>query len=139
MKTPNTNLHRSVMWAPWEDQGLEHLRLACLPEGVSADGVIIRAKDGAVFRARYQIRCDAHWKIRETRVSSLDRGGKSRSLTSDGEGRVIIYLTQNRQFPCILATSRNVATLPINDLRLVDNYHRTFPICCAVAPGGSRL
>jgi uncharacterized protein len=87
VNTPSINLQRSVIWTPWEDQGLERLWLTRLLEGVSGDGVIIRAKDGAIFRARYQIQCDARWRVRETRVSSLDRGGKRISLTSDGEGR----------------------------------------------------
>src|SRR2546421_10069681 len=63
VNTPNTNLQRSVMWTPWEDRGLEHLRLTCRPEGILADGLIIRVKGGAAFRARYRIRCDARWRV----------------------------------------------------------------------------
>ena len=63
------------------------MRLACRPEGVSADGLIIRAQDGAAFRARYPILCDARRRVREVRVNTLDGDAKSRSLTSDGEGR----------------------------------------------------
>ncbi|HYY94813.1 MAG TPA: putative glycolipid-binding domain-containing protein [Pyrinomonadaceae bacterium] len=75
------------MWTPWEDQGLEHLRLAWQPEGVLADGLIIRAQDGAAFRAHYRILCDTRWRVRQARVSTLGGDAKSRSLTSDGEGR----------------------------------------------------
>ena len=59
------------------ERGLEHLRLTCRPEGVLVDGLIIRAKDGAAFRARYQIRCDSRWVAREVRVSSRSQSSKT--------------------------------------------------------------
>jgi uncharacterized protein len=76
-----------VVWTPWEDQGLKHLRLAWRPECVLADGLIIRVRDAAAFRAHYRILCDTRWRVKEVRVSTLDGDAKSRSLTSDGEGK----------------------------------------------------
>lgn len=85
MDTPN-DFKISVIWTPWEDQGLEHLTLARRLEGWLADGVIIFMKEGAVFRARYQIDCDARWSVRQMRIDLLDNENKSVSFNSDGNG-----------------------------------------------------
>jgi uncharacterized protein len=60
---------RDVFWAPWDAPGLEHLRLLeAGAEAISADGAIIAIVDGQVFRASYQIACDAAWRVREARI-----------------------------------------------------------------------
>jgi uncharacterized protein len=75
------------MWKPWVVEGLEHLRLALGSGGAAADSVIIGIEDGAPFRIRYTVRCDAGWRVRELRVSSLAGDDKGFEMFADGEGR----------------------------------------------------
>jgi len=75
-----------VMWAPWTGAGLEHLALACDEEGVRADGVVIGVEGGFRFRVRYEVRCDAGWRVREASVVLLASAGASVRLFTDGEG-----------------------------------------------------
>ena len=77
------------MWAPWEDVGLEHLRLVQNNGAVSADGIVIGVEEGTTFRVRYEIRCDAWWRVRELKAASLIGEGKEIKLLADGEGRWI--------------------------------------------------
>jgi len=54
---------RDAMWAPWRGAGLEHLALACDEEGVRADGVVIGVEGDLRFRIRYEVSCDARWRV----------------------------------------------------------------------------
>ena len=74
-----------AMWAPWDGPGLEHLRLRVGEAGAEADGLIVGEEYGAAFRARYVVRCDPGWRIRELIVDPLGERGRLR-LSSDGEG-----------------------------------------------------
>lgn len=76
---------REVMWWAWEGPGLEHLRLAVRDSGVVADGVVLGVVDGRPFRLAYEVRCDAHWRVRAARVGSPGEP-PSVELLSDGEG-----------------------------------------------------
>jgi hypothetical protein len=49
---------REVMWAPWEEPGLEHLRLVTSDRGVVANGLVIGLEAGRPFRIGYEIHCD---------------------------------------------------------------------------------
>lgn len=80
-------LERDVMWKPWVGEGLEHLSLAQGSGGAAADSVVIGVEDGAPFRIRYTVRCDAGWRVRELRVSSLADDGEGLEMFADGEGR----------------------------------------------------
>jgi hypothetical protein len=79
-------MERNIIWTPWSEPGLEHLRLAQYEGGILADGVIIAVAGGRAFRARYTIQCDAGWRVREVRVDLLDHTNRRLDLTSDGEG-----------------------------------------------------
>ena len=81
------HLGREVMWEPREGPGLEHLRLTVQGDIVEADGVIIGVDDEQVFRVRYEIRCDADWRIREVRVTMLDTGAPVLHLRADAQGQ----------------------------------------------------
>jgi uncharacterized protein len=76
---------RNVMWAPWRGVGLEHLKLEQNDGGVLADGVVIGIEEGMPFRVRYELRCDAEWRVRELRALSLGEGKEIR-LLADGAG-----------------------------------------------------
>lgn len=77
-----------VFWAAWEGRGLEHLRLSRGPDAVRADSLIIAVgADGGPFRARYQIDCDAGWKVRGARIEVLEAPARALELRADGHGR----------------------------------------------------
>jgi hypothetical protein len=78
------------MWAPWTGVGLEHLTLAWDEKGVRADGVVIGVEGSVQFRIRYEIRCDARWRVREVSVALLTSDNVSVRLLTDGEGHWIM-------------------------------------------------
>jgi hypothetical protein len=79
-------MDRDMIWVPWSGPGLEHLRLAQRDDEIVADGLIIGVSDGAPFRARYVIRCDARWRVREIRVDLSSDSGREIALRADGAG-----------------------------------------------------
>lgn len=89
---------RDVMWAAWNGPGLGHLRLAVRDSGVVADGVVLGVTEGLPFRLAFEVRCDAHWRVRYARVGVPGQPPKV-ELLSEGEGawatpdgRVVTYL-----------------------------------------------
>src|SRR5919202_3646415 len=82
------------MWAPWTGAGLEHLTLKWDEEGVRADGVVIGVEGSVQFRVRYEVRCDAGWRVREVSVALLTSDDVSVRLLTDGEGR---WITPDRK------------------------------------------
>ncbi|MBI4609408.1 MAG: putative glycolipid-binding domain-containing protein [Candidatus Rokubacteria bacterium] len=80
-------MKRDVMWARESGPGLEHLRLVQDSAGIAADGVILGVEDDVPFRARYEIRCDARWRVREVSLGLLGGRGQGLTLRADGEGR----------------------------------------------------
>jgi hypothetical protein len=79
-------MEREVMWAPWEQPGLEHLRLTPHDGGAGADGLIVGIERERTFRARYEVRCDARWRVREMRVALLGSDRPALALLADGAG-----------------------------------------------------
>jgi uncharacterized protein len=78
-------MERDVLWRPWSKPGLEHLHLTQDDAGIVANGVIIGV-DHQVFRLRYDIFCDARWRVREVSLNLLDGQGSVIALRADGEG-----------------------------------------------------
>ena len=76
---------REVMWRAWDGPGLGHLRLAVRDSGAVADGVVLGVADGRPFRLAYEVRCDAHWRVRYARVGVPGEPPRV-ELLSDGEG-----------------------------------------------------
>lgn len=115
-------MERNVMWAPWTGVGLEHLELVQNDGGVLADGVVIGIEEGMPFRVRYELRCDAEWRVRE--LTALSPGeGKEIRLLADGEGRwttttgdTIRYL--NGCIDADISATPFTNTLPIRRLML---------------------
>jgi uncharacterized protein len=77
---------RDVMWSAWEGLGLGHQRLAVRDSGVVANGVVLGVAEGRPFRVAYEVRCDASWRVRDTRVGVPGEPPKV-ELLSDGEGK----------------------------------------------------
>ena len=57
--TPVPARDRTVLWAPWQGAGLEHLRLRRVEEGYVADGLVIGLAGGVPFRLAYRIKADS--------------------------------------------------------------------------------
>ena len=76
---------RVVRWKAVEGAGLEHLLLRADDAGVSAAGMLIGERFGQPYAVRYDISCDAGWRVRRLSVESLDGGGLV--LLGDGQGR----------------------------------------------------
>jgi len=77
------------MWTPWDEPGIEHLRLAvggAATAGVVADGLIVRRWEGAPLRLRYVVRCDERWRVRELRCERLG------ASSADGASAPAIHL-----------------------------------------------
>jgi hypothetical protein len=82
-----SSVEREVMWAPWEEAGLEHLRLVTSGSGVVANGLVIGLQGGRPFRIGYEIRCDGRWRVREVRAAAPDSERSVLELLANGEGR----------------------------------------------------
>jgi len=80
-------MQRNVMWSRWDEPGLEHLRLTISDSGVLADGLIIGLDGGQPYRARYEVRCDPAWRVREVRITTPGGDGPTLHLLTDGAGR----------------------------------------------------
>lgn len=76
---------RVVRWKAVEGDGLEHLLLRVDDAGVRAEGMIIGERFGEPYAVRYEILCDAGWRVRRLSVESL--GGGRLVLLGDGQGR----------------------------------------------------
>lgn len=80
-------MERNVMWAPWSEQGLEHLHLLWNDDRMTADSIIIGFVDRTPFRLWYEMVCDANWQVKELGLIFLSSKGKSIKIRTDGEGR----------------------------------------------------
>lgn len=74
-----------VRWRAVEGDGIEHLLLGVDAAGVRAEGMIIGGRFGEPYAVRYDILCDAGWRVRRLSVESLAGGGLV--LLGDGQGR----------------------------------------------------
>jgi uncharacterized protein len=89
MAEPNvlrSGVDRELMWTPWEEAGLEHLRLVASDEGAVANGLVMGLEAGRPFRIGYEVRCDGHWRVREVRAAAPDLERPVLELLADGEG-----------------------------------------------------
>ena len=113
---------RELMWWAWNGPGLGHLRLMVRDSGAVADGLVLGVNDGRPFRVAYEVRCDAHWRVRAARVGVPGEPPRVK-LLSDGEGswmgsdgRVLPHL-EGCEYVDISETPFT-NTLPIRRLRL---------------------
>jgi hypothetical protein len=78
---------RSLFWAPWEGQGLEHLRLTLGEDEIVGRGTVLGVADGVPFRLRYKAKCDPRWRLRKLELELDDiHGSRERLLRTDGAG-----------------------------------------------------
>lgn len=77
---------RVVLWTPWDEPGLEHLRLRHSDAGASGDGWLISTVEGRPYRFHYIVTCDAQWRVRELRIATPDQPVTPLHLCTDGSG-----------------------------------------------------
>ena len=78
--------NREVIWSRLDTPGLEHLRLEQDDAGIAADGLVI-AMDGRLpIRLRYQLNCDADWRVRTVALAKMGEAGQQIELYADGVG-----------------------------------------------------
>ena len=130
-----------VLWEPYTDPGLEHLRLQMNEDGFLADGIIIRRLPGmAPFRLSYRIQCDgaAHLLRAQARIETpqehlLDLRADGRGNWTDGAGKAIPGLAG-----CIdidIAATPFTNTLPIRRLGLNPGQRAEFDVAYVTVPG----
>ncbi|OGW40574.1 MAG: hypothetical protein A2010_01625 [Nitrospirae bacterium GWD2_57_9] len=79
-------MEKNVLWTPWVDPGLEHLRMARISKGINADGMIVGIKDNVPFRAHYKVRGDSAWRLQQVEIYLLDDSSEDIKMHADGRG-----------------------------------------------------
>jgi hypothetical protein len=80
-------MERNIMWALWNEPGLEHLHLLQENDSIIIDSVIIGIDNHTPFRLWYEMVCDTNWKVRELGLISLSDKGKNIKIQVNAEGR----------------------------------------------------
>lgn len=79
-------MERHIMWAPWEEPGLEHLHLLQNNELIIADSVILGVNGQEPFRLQYHISCNSLWGLRSIQLKLLSHSPRDLNLSTDGKG-----------------------------------------------------
>jgi uncharacterized protein len=79
-------MERNIMWIPWSEPGLEHLRLLQQNGTILADSIILGVSKRMPFRLLYEITCDSHWNVRELSLTLWSGKRKSIKILADGQG-----------------------------------------------------
>jgi uncharacterized protein len=79
-------MERNIMWTPWSEPGLEHLRLTQQDGGMLADSLIMGISKRMPFRLYYEITCDSTWNVKELDLMLLSGSRKSLKIRADGQG-----------------------------------------------------
>jgi hypothetical protein len=79
-------MERNIMWTPWSEPGLEHLRLLQQNETILADSIVVGVSNRMPFRLHYEITCDSNWNVKELSLTLLSGNRKSVKIQADGQG-----------------------------------------------------
>ncbi len=79
-------MEQNLVWSWLNEPGFEHLRFVQEQHEVVANGLIIAVEKDAPFRARYTIRCDTSWRVREANIELLDGHVPGVHLRANGKG-----------------------------------------------------
>lgn len=77
---------QTVLWQPWTEPGLEHLRITGHDFGITAESVFVRVLKGHPFRAAYRMTCDPGWRFRRIELTVGDQTNRGLTLETDGDG-----------------------------------------------------
>ncbi len=114
----------SVLWQPWSEPGIEHLRLHEQDDLVAADGMIVGVAAEQALRLHYEVRCDSHYRFIMVRVSLFTPTYRTLLLSVDADG---FWRTDKSDMPlaklqgCVdidLSATPFTNTLPIRRLDL---------------------
>jgi uncharacterized protein len=72
-------------WQDWTGTGIEHLVLTEKPNQIVAEAAILGTVDDNAFGARYQILCDASWRVKKVEIAEIG-SDLTVELASDGIG-----------------------------------------------------
>jgi hypothetical protein len=79
-------MERNIMWTPWSEPGLEHLRLLQQDGTILADSIIVGVNNRMPFRLHYEITCDSGWNVKELGLALLSDNRKSMKIQTDRQG-----------------------------------------------------
>ncbi len=80
-------MERNIMWTPWSEPGLEHLRLLQQDGEILADSIIVGMSNRMPFRLQYEMACDSNWNVKELSLTLLSSNPNSVKIRADGQGR----------------------------------------------------
>ncbi|MGZ3622658.1 MAG: putative glycolipid-binding domain-containing protein [Ktedonobacteraceae bacterium] len=116
-------MERNIMWTPWSEPGLEHLRLTQQDGGMLADSLIVGISNRMPFRLYYEITCDSSWNVKELDLMLLSGSRKSLKIQADGHGHW--FTSTGGPIPSIdgcidvdISATPFTNTLPIRRLKL---------------------
>jgi hypothetical protein len=72
-------------WQDWTGSGIEHLVLTEEANQIVAEAAILGSVDDNAFAARYQIHCDASWRVNKVEIAEIG-SDLTTQLASDGIG-----------------------------------------------------
>jgi uncharacterized protein len=75
---------KTAHWRPLEGEGLEHLTVRAVNDGIRAESVVIGEREAGPYGVHYRIDLDESWRVRSFLVE--ETGGRRIAMTSDGEG-----------------------------------------------------
>src|SRR5438094_3637820 len=78
-------MERNIMWTPWSEPGLEHLRLLQVDGTILADSFIVGVSNRMPFRLHYEITCDSNWEVKELDLTILSGNRESMKIQADGQ------------------------------------------------------
>ena len=90
-------MERNIMWTPWSEPGLEHLRLLQQDGDILADSIIVGVSNRMPFRLHYEITCDSNWNVKELGLTLLSGNRKSLKITGRWTGPLVY--TYRRSYP----------------------------------------
>ncbi|WP_313196490.1 putative glycolipid-binding domain-containing protein [Shinella zoogloeoides] len=76
---------KTVRWRPFEGEGLEHLTVRAVGDGLRAESTVIGEQGNRPFGVHYRIDLDAAWRVRSFLVEGM--AGRRIAMLSDGDGR----------------------------------------------------
>jgi hypothetical protein len=79
-------MEHNIMWTPWSEPGLEHMRLLQQEGTILADSIIVGVNNRMPFRLHYEMICDSDWNVKELGLTLLSGNRKSIKILTDGQG-----------------------------------------------------